>query len=319
MRKLITNKHLLSLLGWLFLCLIFYSIWEILSGIDIGAIFLFDRKLVLQAFLLNFAGCFISMLLLCLAWRYCVFLITGKEYNLLMLSRVYLVSNIGKYLPGNIFNFVSRSYLLLSENIGKKQVVASSIVEVLLSVASNFSMVALTCGLLMIFAPSHLKGLLPDVLDNRSWSLVLPIALIAVIAGAVLYAKWKHKIVDYLRIIIPHRDLLRPAKNILTLNSIVFIVEGVSYYLVILILSGNEVSFVDGLLAISVFGFATFVGFLTPGLPAGIGVKEGLTILWLSGSFPAQIILLALVVCRISAIFAEVVLFFAVRLTLGRN
>lgn len=235
-----------------------------------------------------------------------------------MLSRVYLVSNIGKYLPGNIFNFVSRSYLLLSEDIGKKQVVGSSLVEVVLSVVSNSFMVALSCGLLMIFAPSHLKGLLPEALDSRGWK-VLFLALTVAIAGAILYGKWKHKIVGYLRTIIPHRDLLRPAITILAIYGVVFLIEGTGYYLVILILSGNEALFVDGLLALSVFGFATFIGFLTPGLPAGIGIKEGLTLLWLTGSLPAPIILLALVVCRISSIFVDIALFFAVRLTLGHN
>ncbi len=307
------NKHLLRLLGWLFLCLVIYSIAGIISGIDFGSILLFDRKLVLQASLFKFFMWIISMLLLCLAWRYCVYLVTGKKYNLPMLSRVYLVSNIGKYLPGNIFNYASRSYLMLSEDIGKRQVVASSLVEVVLSVVSNSLMVALSCGLLMILAPSHLKGLLPEIPVNR-WEQALLLVLIVLIAGVVLCSRWKHKIMGYLRSIIPHQDLLRPTISILAIYAIIFLVEGGSYYFITLILSGNEALFVDGLLAISVFGLAALVGFLTPGLPAGIGVREGLALLWLSGSFPAPIILLALVICRVSALFADGILFFAARL-----
>ena len=66
------------------------------------------------------------------------------------------------------------------------------------------------------------------------------------------------------------------------------------------------------------FMFAWIIGFVTPGAPGGIGIREGVMIFVCGGSFPDRIVLFVLVM-RIASILADVAAFIVGRVFAGRQ
>ena len=99
------------------------------------------------------------------------------EIGPLLASRIYFISQFGKYLPGNVAQHLGRLAMCVQERLPGSVVAASQVVE-LLMITGPLSIIAVTVG------PSYLMEWELDL--ARVWPGHIALAAIALICGALL-------------------------------------------------------------------------------------------------------------------------------------
>lgn len=183
--------------------------------------------------------------------------------------RIGLVAQIGKYLPGNIAHYVGRGALATDVGVTLQSSGVSTAIE--LASAISAMVIVATFGLLIDPRPI---AFLPDI--SISTVMILIAILVGMIAGWVWLA----------------RKGARP--GLLAGPTICFAASfglaGLSLYGLTIALGLPNMPIAA---AISSFALAWGVGFLVPGAPAGLGVREATLLTLLSpmiGAGPAVVI-----------------------------
>lgn len=227
-----------------------------------------------------------------------------KDY----ITEVYISSNLGKYLPGNVMHFISRNVLATKYGISQSNMAIATILELM--------MILLISGLVIVaFAFKYIFSVI-NFLFEEYILILIGIGCIGILIFIVLiafYFKFKKKIRKFIKEI-----NLKKAKKLLIqciiIDFFVQIVSSSTYILVILTIYDKHIQSWFSLLGIYLIAWT--VGFIMPGVPGGIGIKESILILLLEGIFPKNIILVSVVVHRCLNILAEVVTYIIMKLTM---
>ena len=185
-------------------------------------------------------------------------------------ARLYNLSQLGKYLPGSIWQFVGRAAAYRNLGASYAAIRDALLVESLWIVAGAgvFGLVLTGPGMVAALVSG---SLMPGLL----WWLAAG-SLIAALGGVAL-ALWKRSlIVHFARICVPS---FRAAAA----QAFIWLSLGVSFW-VLAHACGLEVGLQT---AIGLFAVAYAVGFLVPFAPAGLGVRDGILTLGLLPYAPA--------------------------------
>jgi hypothetical protein len=240
-------------------------------------------------------------------WISTISFFSGKKVWFGTALDVYSSSNLGKYLPGNIGHYASRQLLGVSLGLKQSQLVLASILEI----AYN----AIGAGLLsVILAWDMLFALLDNLFPQVN---SVQIILIGICAGLVvcliIYFLFRKK--SYFMELIP---LMKTVRFWLLLLQGVFIsataqlLSGV--LLSLLVGASSPISHSQMMLIISVSATSWLIGFITPGVPGGIGVRESALILMLASVCSTETILAAGVIQRVAFIMGDVMIWAVSRL-----
>jgi len=209
---------------------------------------------------------------MCVAWQTLARGV-GARIAPLALVQVFLVSQIGKYLPGNVGHLLGRAYLARSRGV-----------------PLDVSGIAMSLELAGVLAAGALFAALAGALSPGSggYSLVAPAAAILalIMASAVLVLARKRT---------PRlRTLAGP------------MAAAVAYYLAVftLLAAANATllgatSWPLALHVATAVVLSWLIGFMVPGAPAGLGLREMSLYALLAGAFPAPTVLLAAVGMRL--------------------
>jgi Uncharacterised protein family (UPF0104). len=224
-----------------------------------------------------------------------------------MLS-ILATTQFGKYLPGNIAQHIGR--VALTRGAGVQLSAA------LFSVAYEMLLVLVACAhitaLVLLWAP-------PDALSH--WELAkyrLPLLLVVTLAaiGTLLLAprlaSWlasyrasrrgEH---DY---VLPRLHLNAPTViacyAMYTAN---FFLIGSGLWLVSHALLAGTAPTPNVIFLVGAFAGSWILGFVAPGAPAGLGIREAILSAWLSGSLPPTQIVLLVVALRIATTLGDLV------------
>ena len=158
--------------------------------------------------------------------------------------RIYGLSQISKYIPGNIFHLVGRQYHSFKNNLPSKNITQSIFYELLIS--------AITGSLFgIILLPYYSKNI-------TSFSSLF---LYFFIIGLLLYLSKK--------IFNSH------ISQAIILQTIYQIIVGIIFVIIIYSLNPYyQVAIYNVIILISIYVVSWLVGFMTPGSPAGLGVRE---------------------------------------------
>jgi hypothetical protein len=166
----------------------------------------------------------------------------------------YSLSGVYKYLPGNFLHFVSRQALFRDAGAGQWQLAKASLAEVLLQAASAACIGGLalsgTCAMVSC-GPFEWFGL-------RLAPGLLGLGLLAAALLAMLGAASQ----------VPIRNLLGPA----LLNLVFFIGFALILIGLFMLLGVEQLAIIARL--VSAYLIAWLIGFVTPGAPGGLGVRE---------------------------------------------
>lgn len=240
------------------------------------------------------------------AWR-ALLRAQDQDRALSELTIIMAVTQLAKYVPGNVAQFAGR--MMVSVRAGMPpRVVASSIVhEQVLAIAASVAVGTAAFYLAGASAPIHLPL-------QTAWV----IALGVLVVGSVLVLGARRLEPSRL---LAHRSVIArllgmlggmPGPSVVTCAfgayCFNYILVGLGLWLIAVQMGlGDEINLA---LATSVFALSWALGFLTPGAPAGLGVREGIMALMLANSpAPEAQVLLFILVVRIATVVGDAACF----------
>jgi hypothetical protein len=196
---------------------------------------------------------------------------------------LWLKSNIYKYLPGNIFNYVVRQSIASKRGIPHKILLQSNFIEAAL--AATVSLMLSSVVLFYNFALNYYFTFLSK--EYVYLGLLIAMALygyLHIYKGLSFIAYWKPVLFYF----------------------IFFMGIGGCAYYVLNFQLNVQLPF---LLVTAIYSFAWFVGFITPGAPGGIGVRESVFVIFSNGMLNEADAIVLSVVLRFVSIISEVLLY----------
>ena len=175
---------------------------------------------------------------------------------------IYGLTNIAKYLPGNIFHFAARQAAARTLDISQKTAAAATSVEI---VSLIVAAMIIGCLSLVLFAdPEILANNLTLVFDANRYPLALAISIaVLAVTGVVL---WRSQLARNISKQLSEKLLIHLAHTI-----VFFLIVAAT---TVLLATGLGVTFGQSLLIAGAFQVAWSIGFVLPGASAGLGVRE---------------------------------------------
>lgn len=205
----------------------------------------------------------------------------GTPVSASRLAAILAVSQLGKYLPGNVGHFVGRAGLGLHAGIGPAPLMAGIVIETVLTVLAG-----ITLGGLAIALSDAL------VLTSAAPLRVITAGAALAIGALLLTARtWVPRLLGR----VPRQvseavratDLPSPLVISLAFCAYLAIYVVLGIALVVLAHALVPAADHDGALLIGSFALAWLAGFATPGAPAGLGVREATLLLLLGNAYSA--------------------------------
>ncbi len=198
------------------------------------------------------------------AWVHWLEFYSGKGCSRKEALRVYAKANIGKYMPGNVMHYVERNLFAGKLGLSQKQIAAASMSEV-----ASLAFSAICMGLVLAF--SQVYAALCAICKSLHWNLPLAAAfgvgaLCIVPICLVLYSK---------------KGILRTFFYCFCVNCAVLLTLGA---ILVLIYSCwvRPPGLWQAVQMAAAYMIAWVLGFIIPGAPGGIGIRELVLTLLLS-------------------------------------
>lgn len=233
----------------------------------------------------NFSANTLLGISICIFEYTIVMLLSAITWNLLLKSLdielshsksiyIYFVSQIGKYIPGNIGHHIGRVTISRNYGLPTGKVVFSMTLEIVLIIFSALFI-------------SLIGWLLFDSISKASETVSIPIWNIVVVCLFLLTIPYALKI--SLEWIVNKKQCNEDQPYVLPTPRISIILAALLLYTIAFSINGLILWTLSGiilqdfetnlLLYISIFAISWTVGFITPGAPAGLGVREATLII----------------------------------------
>lgn len=238
------------------------------------------------------------------AWKIILENLSGKIISLVSLIRVYVKSNMGKYLPGNVMHYVERNIFATQMGLGQLEVAAGSVIEI-----GAQALTAILFSIMISFR--DFMDVLRQIVSYKTVLIffVAAVLFVIVIIVGCLFVKQSR-----MRTII--KMIFRP-------QFWVSIGKTVPIYIAVLLSSGIVLLFIckyvlacdlsteESLFIVSIYILAWLFGFIIPGSPGGLGVREFVLVLLLSSTIGERYILLAALLHRMICIIGDILAYVA--------
>lgn len=228
-------------------------------------------------------------------------LYSKKKIFLPKVMHVYCKANLYKYIPGNIMHFVGRNQLALDENVPHTDIILATVTEMVLLI---FAAVVITLSSGISSLQLYLNSMKVDAAGNIATVVILG-AICVLIAGSVLVI-FRHKLWSYLsqyQEVFTGRGIQKCAV-VLAICIVRLLVNAVIFMTCLhLLCEGIPVNMYTQIL--SLFVISWVIGFLTPGAPGGLGVREAVMCFFLGGIVGQDSILYAALVYRVICILGD--------------
>ena len=256
--------------------------WAEFRGLEI------DLSFELRAIVLAALTVWATYLILIEAWRW-VILGWGQSLGRLQAARIWLISNLGRYLPGKVWSIAGLAVLAGRAGVKSWAATGSAVAMQALAVGTGVGVVAVAAPQTASPLPLALAGAIAVVFV---WLLVSP-ALVSRVVSA-LWPQTEFRPLD-----------LRAAMSAGFVTVLAWIAYGVAFWLL-----ANGL-FVDHALdvrsAIGIFAAGYIVGLLAIFAPGGVGVREAVLVALLTPRIgPGEALALA-VASRLLLTLCEVV------------
>jgi len=237
------------------------------------------------------------LLLFAYAWRLILGYFVRSSIDAHKTIAIYFKSNIAKYLPGNVGQYVGRQIFGCSLGMTQAQLALSSIFEIGFSVLGAM-IVAIA------FGGGKIIEVYRTLQPGDNYTLIVVIAVCAMLAAAILLMIFrKHRIIAAIFELFKKKNFWLRSAEILSLYIAQFLAFGAA--LVLLVQLNAQISAADAPIILAASAIAWIIGFVTPGVPGGIGVRESMLLLMLP-MYPQNVILSAAIIQRVVTILGDV-------------
>ena len=211
----------------------------------------------------------------------------GGILTLRRATQIWFLSNIIRYIPGNVWQFVGMTEMALQDGVPRAATLSSILIHQAISTAAGIVVAAL------YFA----------VADNSAWAATLRPFLFAVPLGLLLLQpRLLEKILNWVLARL-HQPLLhvtltwRRTWYFLLRYFVVWFLMGLSFAALVRALTPLEPGMLPHLVAS--WAAAYVIGYLSMLTPSGLGVREGVLLLLLSGILPGSVAAVIAIIARL--------------------
>ncbi|MGN7832411.1 lysylphosphatidylglycerol synthase domain-containing protein [Pseudoxanthomonas sp. 22568] len=293
-------KRVASVLGFLLgmLCLYLFlktasSHWNAFLTLDPSGPMLVYLALAITFYLLTY-------LLSSRSWQLAMRL-AGSWIPYRSSIQIVLLSQIGKYIPGNIAQHLGRIVLARRQGIDTSRVVASIALEaILLVLAAALSTLA---ALNLLTTALSIHG--PSIRHNME--IAAAIALVTVLLS-LLFPAIRNRLLPLAAkcaFLFSRQSIFLSARIIAT-HIASFVIGATALWLAVCA-SGQEQF--PALSLLGVYSIAWLIGFIVPGAPAGLGIREALLVLGLGSLYGLETASTATILFRITTVLGDGVAF----------
>lgn len=220
-----------------------------------------------------------------------------KYINIYEVAEIYCKSNLYKYIPGNVVQYIGRNQLaIINRNISHVNVIKTTIIEMFFIIVSSLIISLIFSG----------KNLIYWILNNvNSIIYYIIVIIILVVILIIIYYRKKlfYAVKDYYMLI--------NKQNIIVLlllfcsYIIIFLIQGIVFYSILNDYSNNSFGIALFINVIGLYSLSWIAGYITPGVPGGIGIREGMMCLFLNQYYPDNILLSVVLISRILSIVGD--------------
>lgn len=240
------------------------------------------------------------IMLSALPWKTFLSFLADKQIPLKNAIRVFGESSIYKYIPGNVFQYVARNKLAFDLDISHLDVAVATFLDILsnLFCASVISLLLLNKDILYLLSLINVEK-------------IFIAAIILVVSFAVLLLLSK-KFIGYIKTVkskINKGNIKQFLKHLFFyvgycfLNHVALLA---SYYFLIIRLTPETLSVNAIIRILGAYILAWLIGFITPGSPGGIGVREAAMMIVCPKSIDSDILILFVLILRVLSVFSDV-------------
>jgi uncharacterized membrane protein YbhN (UPF0104 family) len=291
-----------KILGYIITAISFYYLIRVVLNLNINLLRLENPFLSIAY--IGFWGIIYAILILLVSfsWRLIIEYLSGERVLGKEAFRVYAQANIAKYLPGNVMHFVGRNYLGSRLGWKHEDIAISSFLEIVF--------VVITIAILFLIL--SLKGFIyiPKELSSHIHAkrfITYAIILITVVSIFLFLHKTGKLHYDFKKFY--SRKILFLFIKIFLVYSFIFFSTGIILVFIIHSILNFPLKPENIMTIISVFILSWFVGFIIPGAPGGIGIRESVIVLLLSPVYGEGNSLIASLILRVVTILGEVLAF----------
>lgn len=256
----------------------------------------------------------VHLFFLAAPWRCVVSYLTGRRIPYIDAADVICKSNLYKYIPGNIFQYIGRNELAFRLKLDHKMVALATIIDVILNLGSVVLFSVLIYG--------HGPGVIIRHygLDRRivGYSLAAGITLLVLCMAFLFLIKRRR---SGIFISLKGKFCKGAIKRILfcvIYYSFLAVYTGLIFCFILEYVLHLQIQVYQIPILISGYLMGWAIGFAMPGAPGGIGVRETVTVLLLSVFFDEKSILLAIVIFRFINVAGDILAFWGVSLIAKR-
>lgn len=275
-----------------------YFIFKKLIELDIDYTIVFEGHnlfiLIILSLIYGFNVCFLTI-----PWRNYVYLVTKYKVAFKDICFIYTKSNIMKYIPGNVFQYIGRNEIAIKNDLKHKDIAISTVLEIL-----SLSFAALLCALIF-----NTKGLIIWLSEyNINYIYFLIIFIVIICLCILIIYKFNNKMQSMfatkLKQLLTKKNIYVVLKS-LFVDILVHIVYSTVFILILVNIVNTEIIITDIPMVMGAYLISWLVGYVTIGSPGGIGVRELVICLLLDGMIAEENVLLAIILFRVVSIVGD--------------
>lgn len=265
-------------------------VWKMIH-LDIDYSKYFNVTGILCMFLLS--GLYgVLLVIMSMSWTQISSIIVSQPISFWISSKVYSKSNLFKYIPGNVFQYVGRNELADRLELSHVDVAVATGIDIFVQIFSFFIVSIICCGYGFIQIIKKYTFLQVFLLVG-----ILVVLIIIWILVYFMRKKNKEKL-NYYRTLLVRRNILVLLKCIIRYIFIA-IVFGAIYLLIISNIVAVHVNINEYFEIFGIFILSWLFGFITPGAPGGIGIREAVLTLLLGSKYDIAPFLSGIVIYRL--------------------
>jgi len=223
--------------------------------------------------------------------------VSGIACDRALAVKVYTESNVYKYIPGGVMYVAGRNRLAVEvDELSHGKVALSTVLE-------GISMVIGVVVVSAIFAFNHSITYI-QTLDMLPIILLI-IGVLVLIAIPVVYY-FRHRIGKGIKQLTNNTEKLSWTVIVKRVGfGIVLMFSYSATFLMTLTLLGQELTFELGFAIIGLYLVSWLAGFLTPGAPSGLGIREAVMMMFLADFVDVSILIAAMVMHRVLTVLGD--------------
>lgn len=261
-----------------------------LASMNLGRIDRFIFILLILSFLPLINICIVG-----LAWKKHVDFISKENNDTRTVICIYLKSNIAKYLPGNVGHYVGRNVIGAKLGISQKCLAIASIIEAVFIFVST----VIFCAFVSFSDLIKVVQKIGDFIIVKKHLVQYIVIMLIVVTGVILAIKkfLAKYIKDYfgkgLAILFGKTFLLYTIGNFFS---------GILLALIFGLILNQKINYK---VIISTNALSWLIGFIVPGSPGGIGIRESVLVFFLQHLYGKEDVVIAAMLMRICSIVGD--------------